>query len=817
MGGFWLRILGVDTARIPDGARAEVVFLHAPSSWHALLALAAVGAGIWLVLHLYRKEGGSCSRGWRHGLAGLRIASVAVLLLAILGPVLAVSLESTVEPYVLLLLDDSQSMSIRDPYADADAAARTARVLGIDPDALRADPPRRADVVDTLLQRDNGAFLRALSGRGRVRVLSYSDRVRFRQLVGVPPTLPGETMEEAPPVPPLVPEGAYTNTARGIREALAGAAGVPVAGVILVTDGVTTAGGSPLEAAMQARGQGAPVFAIGIGDPSPVRNVRVMEVAAPARLFRGDPLLIRTTLSAEGFAGETIPVELLRRDAMTGGEAVLLGREMVTIPQDRRPVQTEFRLVLEEPGEAGFLVRVPPQENETLLDDNERGVEVDVLREQARVLLIAGGPSWEYRHLRNMLIRDTTIDVSCWLQTLDPVMRQEGNTVITALPAEPAALFEYDAILLLDPEPTDFDEAWIDMLGAFLREHAGGMLFVAGGANTFSFLNLPRTQGIRDLLPVRFDDDEAEVLRGIGQTVRTGWPIRIRAAGVDHPVLRLGIPAQEAQAVWERRPVVFGSYPAREVKPGAQLLVDHPDPAFFIEGRGRPLLVAGQYGPGRTLYLGFPGTWRFRSIAEGVVERFWVQSIRFLMEGRLAGGQRQGRLMTDADVYGVGQPVRVHATVYDAAFQPLEEASLTLTLTPEGAEPETVTLRPIPERPGSYEGHALARVPGAQRMEMPIPGAPEPIRHTYAVEMPQVEFADPRLDEAALRELTRVGGGAYLPVDEWEALAGMLPDRREVIRIPGRPVPLWDTNRLLLLLVLLLSLEWGIRKWKNLL
>jgi hypothetical protein len=46
--------------------------------------------------------------------------------------------------------------------------------------------------------------------------------------------------------------------------------------------------------------------------------------------------------------------------------------------------------------------------------------EVKVLDDQARVLLVAGGPHWEYRFVSRLLEREKSIDLSCWLQTLDP-------------------------------------------------------------------------------------------------------------------------------------------------------------------------------------------------------------------------------------------------------------------------------------------------------------------------------------------------------------------------------------------------------------
>jgi len=45
-----------------------------------------------------------------------------------------------------------------------------------------------------------------------------------------------------------------------------------------------------------------------------------------------------------------------------------------------------------------------------------------------------------------------------------------------------------------------------------------------------------------------------------------------------------------------------------------------------------------------------------------------------------------------------------------------------------------------------------------------------------------------------------------------DQVAAAIPDRSETIVQRGRPIELWDTNRLLILLLVLLTIEWALRK-----
>ena len=62
---------------------------------------------------------------------------------------------------------------------------------------------------------------------------------------------------------------------------------------------------------------------------------------------------------------------------------------------------------------------VPPDGEPMVAERHTKTAAVEVLGERLRMLLLAGSSSHEFQILRNLLIRDKTIDVSCWLQSAD--------------------------------------------------------------------------------------------------------------------------------------------------------------------------------------------------------------------------------------------------------------------------------------------------------------------------------------------------------------------------------------------------------------
>lgn len=864
MSDWLMRLLGVDASAVPEGAATEFVFTNAPQSWRVFLMLVLVVGLLWAVWFMYRRESVQVRRPLRLFMAGLRCLVLLLIVLTLMGPALSYSTQRRIEPYVLVLVDDSMSISIQDRYPDEAQAEQVARLMGLEgPNQLRAAPPTRAELINQLLSREDAKLLESLTDKGRVRVMSFSRDVRLRQtlpsrrdreegqaegddaagdgdgagapmVVGTGDTGEGEAGDDegddgladggegglatGDPVPPIKPSGQATNLARALREARRSVGGSPIAAVVVITDGRNTEGDDPLSAIELLKQDEAPVFTIGIGDDAAPRNLKVAELWAPESVFREDPFIIESKIDADGVDPRSVTAELIMRevqpDGSVGGEQVV-GRQTVNVPT-REPIQFEHRP--DKAGDYVFAVRVPQLENEMLPGDNEKSVPVRVLSNQARVLMIAGSPTWDFRLASQLLIRDKTTDVSTWLQSMSEDMEQSGNTKIRQLPRTRKDLFEYDVIILMDPNPEAFDETWVKLLKDFVSDpnHAGGVMWVAGPKYTARFL---RSSEVRELLPVEIGELSVLDIERLIMVHEDPWPLEITPAGLEHAMLRLEQDPEVNRQLWSQMPGIFWSFPAERSKPAARTLLSHTNPQHRTRYGPRPLLVAGRYGRGRTVYMGFTGSWRWRRASEQIFDRYWVQGVRYLVEGRLQSGEKRGRISTDRDVYPIGARVRVSATLSDPNFEPLTEEAVEAKLRAPGGETRTFEMRSVPNEQGQpvgeYEGSIIVTDVGLNEVVVTLGGAgegPARVAKQVTVEVPRVEFADPRLDPVMLRDLADRTGGRMLPVDEAVNVASFVPERTETIVIRGKPVDLWDTSRLLIIIVVLLTIEWALRK-----
>ena len=60
--------------------------------------------------------------------------------------------------------------------------------------------------------------------------------------------------------------------------------------------------------------------------------------------------------------------------------------------------------------------------------------------------------------------------------------------------------------------------------------------------------------------------------------------------------------------------------------------------------------------------------------------------------------------------------------------------------------------------------------------------------------------------------MAQLSGGKYFHIDEVKDLVKAIPNRIRTIENQSPPKPVWDTSRMLILLVVLLGFEWALRK-----
>jgi hypothetical protein len=786
---------------IDAGTESEAVrFLDAPAAWIVVLG---VVPGAFLLARLAYGWGQVDRPGLRAFLATLRALAFLALAAVLCRPVVEKTRFLVRRAPLVVLLDDSASMQRRDSYPDTEeraAVARAAALPGEDEPALHT----RAD----LAARAIAPILEGWRSRYDVRLLRFAEEV---SAVASPSEVTGR--------------GDRTRLGEAIAAAVEEVRGAQASGIVLVSDGRNNDGRDPREAARLAGAEQVPVFAVGVGDPRSPKNASIEIVEAPDLALEKDEVAVTVRIRGTGYDGETTSISLhradsadLRPDAL--GEILAEGEGPLAGGAGERRMLT---FVPEEPGEYRLVAAIPVRPGETDESDNRAVRILRVRPEKIRVLYVEGYPRWEYRFLKNLLLRsDRNLQVQCYLLSATRDFPQEhtkGLDPLAAVPLTKRELLErYDVVLLGDvppdriaPSPNESAE-FLGSLKGFV-EAGGGFGMIAGEYDA------PRSFGgtpVEELLPVSVGTGDEDLL---GPRDPTGdFQVRLENPSSPHEICRLLGDADANRRLWEEPGGLrgFRTYvPVRKAKPGAEVLFRHPTRGNRY---GPHVLAAVSYHPeGRSFFLGTDETWLWRFVySDTYHERFWRNVIRYLALGRLRGVDRRYRIAAERSRYELNERVVLEARVLDSEFSPSTAASAKVFLVfPDGHKEETVLDR-SPGEAGVYRVSFVAGIPGHYEAYLAEGDDREGKRVATAdfeIVIPSRELADPVLDRETLEAVAAVSGGRYLPLGKIRDLERRFAGGGELRTPLSTEVrDLWDTAWVLAGVVALLGLEWFIRK-----
>jgi len=790
------RLLGLDRIGLSDSP-LSIEFGEPPAPWAMLAGAVMVVA---LVALVYRHEPGG--RRLRVALASLRACMLLVVLGLLASPNLVLTRERVEPSVVALLVDRSASMSERDT-GDGAAASDPAAVASA---PAAASQPSRFERAIALIGDSQRNVVDALRRRHRVELWSFA---------GTGERLTRDaTPADAARLTDAAPAGTASDLPAAIDTLLMRTRGSRLSSIVVLSDGRQTVPAPTDELLREARQRGVQIHAVALGSRVPKPDIDVEPPLAGEDVFRKDIVSIGARARVAGMPPET-PIALTLRDRRT--DKLLERRTVKTAARESDPetdavADAEFRFRPDSVGRLELRVTAEPLAGEQRLDNNSADVTVRVHEEKLRVLYVDGPPRFEYRFLKNSLMREPSVASSCLLLDATAAFVQEGTDPIKAFPVSPGDLANYDVVLMGDVDPRGdwISPAQISMLADFVAERGGGIAFIAGErAMPHRLSGTP----LQKLLPVRADANSGGRWK---EPARRGFVPRFTAEGRLHPLLRFEVDPAENDVTLAALPPWFWFARVLGPAPGAEVLAHHPEETAGDEPM--PLIAIGRFGAGRTLYSGSDdvGRWR-RYQGEAFYDGFWLNALRWLAGPRRWGTTHQWRLVSDRQSYDLDQTVTWRLTAADPeTAERIERVSLRVD-DANGRPAAQLTMRRAGGTGRAFE--ALFRPPatGAYTAVPHLPGAEaaaDPPSRTISVSDGSIERRRTAADPDYLARLAKATGGSMIPAAGLVDAAARLPDRS--LRVSDDITePLWDSWLALLICAGLLATEWTARKLKG--
>lgn len=702
------------------------------------------------------------SRGARWGLAGLRGALLVLLAVCLLRPALVVSSSVPQRNVLAILLDDSRSMQLAD-----------------------LDGERRLDAMRRVLG-DSTTLAEELAARF---VLRY-----YRFAAAASPMAGSGGMQAA---------GTRSDLAQaleGVRQELAD---MPVAGIVLASDGADNVAGDLAPPVLGLRARRIPVYTVGVGRERFPRDLGLEGLSLPATALAGAGVLAELTVRVRGVGGETTTLTIEANGRVVGAESL-------TLPSRGEAVQVPIRIPALPTGAHRIAVRAAVLRGEVVTENNEIQGLLRVRAGPEKLLYLEGEPRPEFAFTRRAVGADSALQLVGLLRSAPGKYLRLGVDdsleLAHGFPTTREELFTYRGLILGSIEASFFTGDQLRMLADFVSRRGGGLLALGGRAALAEggFAGTP----LAAVLPV--------TLVGSGGGAEPPVvPVRARvtAAGRTHPVTQLAGSREASAARWDSLPPLTTVNRIGELRPGATLLVAGRE----VDGTAdHPLLAFHRYGRGMAAVLGVQDSWLWQMHSEIPVEdqtheSLWQQLVRWILDEV----PNRVDLALVPERVGPGEPVTVRARVVDATYMDVNDARVTATVTaPSGATLE-VPLEWTLREDGTYQGQFVAEEPGMYQLQAVARRIADTTRSAPASLLSDTQGADverAELRTALLQRIATETGGRYYPLAEASRLAEDVQYTESGITVRDSR-DLWDMPIVFLLLVGLLGAEWGMRRW----
>jgi uncharacterized membrane protein len=727
-------------------------------------ATVALVLGAVVVAGSYARARGPARGADRMTLIALRTAALALVLFCLCRPTLVLSTVVPQQSFLGLLVDDSQSMRIADEGEPR--SAFVARQLGPD-----------------------SPLLKALSERYKLRFFRFS-----------------ESGERLSSVSDLTFGGHETSLARALEGASQELSAVPLAGLVLVTDGADNGPADVGHLFPRLRARSVPVFTVGLGRERFTRDVELTRVEMPSSVLKGTSVTAEVRVAQRGLGSARVQLQV--EDA---GRVVQ--SQEIQLPAEGEAAAARVHLTASEAGPRTFRFRIAPQPGEPIAENNQQDVAVEVIDRREKILYFEGEPRFELKFIRRAVADDKNLQVVCLQRTSQNKFLRldvdDSDELGGGFPKTREELFKYRGLVLGSVEAGFFTADQLRMMAEFVGQRGGGLLTL-GGRHSFAEGGYAPTP-LAEVLPVVFEDT-----RDPKQPFFAEMKVEPTPFGMTHGVTQLAATEELSAERWKRLPSLSTLNPIRRTRPGAVSLL-------LGRGDGLPgpqvVLAYQRYGAGKSLAFTVDDSWLWQMHADMPLEdmtheNLWRQLLRWLVSG-VPGAVT---VSVNPPRTAPGAPVSIVATVTDEAHLKVNDAQVVARVRDPAGPDRELPLEWSVGRDGEYGARFTPPDKGSYEVRVEARRA----GRTLGSETARVQAADldteyfgAEMRRPLLERIAQETGGRFYTPQTVRALP-------EDIRYGGggatvqEQKALWDMPALYLAIVALISAEWGYRKARGL-
>ncbi len=537
-----------------------------------------------------------------------------------------------------------------------------------------------------------------------------------------------------------------------------------LASVVLFSDGIYNRGVSPTYRPYSFR-----INAVGLGDTIPKQDINIQNLYYNKIAYQGNKFPLVAEIANTGFEGQSVNVSVQNRGRV-------LATEVLRFDQARDVNAVEFLLDAAQEGMQRYEVSVQALEGEFTEQNNVGQAYVEIIEGKENILLLAQAPHPDIKALRLAIETNKNYALRSVILSVDKVNAQQLADV------------RYDLVIFHQLPARGVENPLV-------REYldkANAALFIVGSQTDLSALS--QNNQILNISSINDDTDE---VRAVYNSAFSGFQLEGDQQAVIEEFLPLKVP--------------FGRL---ELQNNPEVLLYQK--VGSVE-TSKPLLVMGEVDERKTAVMLAEGLWQWRLQEYAKYEN--TQAFDGLISKltqylSAKEDKRRFKVYPEKDVFEDTEPVVFETEIYNEIYEEIYGYEISLKLTDEAGESRNYSyitnesntryrISNLPE--GIYQFEALVNLDGEQ-----MRSAGE-----FTVRSLQIETLNLTANHQLLRDLANNSGGVFFQREEVANMVEQLQSQEAKGKIYTSEayLPIINLKWLFFVLLLLVSAEWGIRKY----
>ncbi|MBK8945795.1 MAG: hypothetical protein IPM32_11080 [Ignavibacteriae bacterium] len=539
-----------------------------------------------------------------------------------------------------------------------------------------------------------------------------------------------------------------------------------VSSAIILSDGINNQGSNPVNTASEL---GIPIFTIGLGDTTIDKDIEIQKITTNEFIYTDRETDIEVLISNKNLSDQNSIIQLIENGKIIAQQEIKLSETGIN------RILFPFKTNIE--GEHKIIVNSILKGEEKNKNNNSKTVLINVLAAKKKITILSGGPSSDLSIITSTLSSLEDYELHKIIQLSENKFLNDNSDL--------KLIKSSDVIFLIGFPSKSTNLNFLKDVFNEITNHNKPIFFVFSNN-----IDLTKLNSIKNFLPFNYSN----ISNGFSES-------QVSAQNVNYSI----IGNEEETENWKNFPPI--NFPKTKIIPSVEsqiLLVDQisKQPVMFLNTSKNKFIV---------LTAANIWKWQIQNFEKQnlTFDNLLINSIKWLS---LNADRQKFSLKTQKKIFSIGEKVIFNANYYDDTFEPIIDANLEIEIQHEKSS-QKIILNPIGN--GIYETELTPNFAGTYNYKIQSENKNLNFSSTFFVEQIELESLEKKSDRNFLRELSNSTNGKYFDINSINGFQDEIKtlfNNKISYNFIDNELRISFLHLILLMIVLLFSIEWILRK-----